>query len=356
MMQLRLERRLAPSPGGRWGGYGIAVVSAFSMGGVVFLLAGANPLAAYAAMARGIFGSLDDLAEVVVKAIPLVLCGLAVAVAAKIRLWNVGGEGQLVLGGIGAAAVALFLAPRLAGPAVLPLMLAAAFPAGGLWALVAGVLRAKLEVNEILTTLMLNYVAILWLEHLYFGPWRDPMGMGFPGTAMFPDGARLPRLVGTRIHLGIVLGLAAAVVLHAALSRTRWGYEMRVIGESPKAAQYAGMPISRTILWVMFLSGGLAGLAGMAEASGIHYRLQQGLAVGYGYTGIVVAALARLHPGGVIVAALFIAGILVGGDQLQTVMHLPSAVGLVLEATLLFFVLGSDFFSQYRVCRRHPEP
>jgi simple sugar transport system permease protein len=199
-------------------------------------------------------------------------------------------------------------------------------------------------------------VAILWLEHLYFGPWRDPMGMGFPGTAMFPDAARLPRLLGTRIHLGIFVGLAAAILLYAVLSRTRWGYEMRVIGQSPKAAQYAGMPIGGTILWVMFLSGGLAGLAGMAEASGIHYRLQQGLAVGNGYTGIIVAALARLHPGGVILAALFIAGILVGGDQLQTVMHLPSAVGLVLEATLLFCVLGSDFFSQYRLCRGAPEP
>jgi simple sugar transport system permease protein len=355
MMRVRLERRLTPSRASRVGGYGVAVLASFCMGGVVFFLAGANPLDAYAAMAAGVFGSLDDLAEVVVKAIPLVLCGLAVAVAAKIRLWNVGGEGQLVLGGMGAAAVALFLAPQLPAPAVLPLMLVAAFLAGGLWALLAGLLKAKLDVNEILTTLMLNYVAILWLEHLYFGPWRDPMGMGFPGTAMFPEAARLPRLLGTRIHLGVALGLAAAVLLQAALSRTRWGYEMRVIGESPKAAQYAGMPINRTILWVMFVSGGLAGLAGVGEASGIHYRLQQGLAVGYGYTGIIVAALAGLHPGGVILAALFIAGILVGGDQLQTVMHLPASVGLVLEATLLFFVLGSDFLSQYRISRRAPK-
>ncbi len=356
MMRLRLERRLAPSRASRWYGYAVAILAAFCMGGIVFLLAGANPIAAYAAMADGVFGSLDDLAEVVVKASPLVLCGLAVAAAARIRLWNVGAEGQLVLGGIGAAAVALHLAPRLPAPAVLPLMFAAGFLAGGLWALLAGLLRAKLDVNEILTTLMLNYVGILWVEHLYFGPWRDPMGMGFPGTAMFPDAARLPRFLGTRIHLGILLGLAAAVLIHAALSRTRWGYEMRVIGESPNAAQYAGMPVTRTILWVMFLSGGLAGMAGMTEASGIHYRLQQGLAVGYGYTGIIVAALARLHAGGVILAALFIAGILVGGDQLQTVMHLPSSVGLVLEATLLFCVLGSDFLSQYRICRREREP
>jgi simple sugar transport system permease protein len=228
-------------------------------------------------------------------------------------------------------------------------MVAAGFLAGALWAFLPGVLRTALGVNEILTTLMLNYVAIYWVEHLYFGPWRDPMGMGFPGTAILPETGWLPRLPGTRIHLGLALALLAAVLLHAALSRTRWGYEIRVIGESEKAARYAGMPINRTILWVMCLSGGLAGLAGMAEVSGIHYRLQQGLAVGYGYTGIIVAWLARLHPGGTVLAALFLASLLVGGDQLQAVMHLPSAVGLVLEGTLLFCVLGSDLFSRYRL-------
>lgn len=356
MMRPRLERRLAPSAAACWGGYGVAISLALGMGGVVFLLAGADPVAAYAVMARGAFGSLHDVSEVVVKAIPLMLCGLAVAVAAKIQVWNVGGEGQLVLGGIGAAGVALFLHPYLPSAAALPLMLAAGFLAGGLWALLAGVLRAKLDVNEILTTLMLNYVAIFWLEHLYFGPWRDPMGMGFPGTAMLPENAWFPRLPGTRIHPGIALALAAAVLCQVALSRTRWGFEIRVIGESPKAARYAGMRIGRTILWVMFLSGGLAGLAGMAEVSGIHYRLQQGLAVGYGYTGIIVAWLSRLHPVGIILTGFLIAGLLVGGDQLQTVMHLPSAVGLVLEGTLLFFVLGSDVFSRYRVHWGTPRP
>jgi simple sugar transport system permease protein len=356
MILPRLERRLVPSAAARWGGYGIAISFALGMGGVVFLLAGADPVAAYAVMARGAFGSLHDLSEVVVKATPLMLCGLAVAVAAKIQLWNVGGEGQLVLGGIGAAGVALFLSSHLPSAAVLPLMLAAGFLAGGLWALLAGVLRAKLDVNEILTTLMLNYVAIFWLEHLYFGPWRDPMGMGFPGTAMLSETAWFPRLPGTRIHPGILLALVAALLFQVALSRTRWGFEVRVIGASAQAARYAGMRISRTILWVMLLSGGLAGLAGMAEVSGIHYRLQQGLAVGYGYTGIIVAWLARLHPVGIVLTAFLIASVLVGGDQLQTVMHLPSAVGLVLEGTLLFFVLGSDVVSRYRVRWRTPHP
>jgi len=182
------------------------------------------------------------------------------------------------------------------------------------------------------------------------------MGMGFPGTAIFPENAWLPRLPGTRIHPGVALALCAAFLFQAVLLWTRWGFEVRVIGESAKAARYAGMRISRAILWLMFFSGGLAGIAGLAEVSGIHYRLQQGLAVGHGYTGIIVAWLARLHPVGIILAGFFIASLLVGGDELQTVMHLPAAVGLVLEGTLLFFVLGSDFFSRYRVHWETPRP
>jgi general nucleoside transport system permease protein len=348
-MRLTIEKRLEPSRTTSWAGTGFAILIALIMGGGVFLSVGANPLKAYAVMAEGAFGSLYNISEVLVKAIPLILCGLAVALSAKILVWNIGGEGQLAVGGIASAAVALFLAPRLPSSLVLPLMVLAGFFGGGLWASISGLLRAKLGVNEILTSLMLNYVAIYWLEHLYFGPWRDSMGMGFPGTALFPESAWLPRFPGTRIHLGLGFGVLAAFVLQWTLSRTRWGFEMRVIGENPKAARYAGMNIPRQILWVMFLSGGLAGLAGMAEASGIHYRLQQGLTVGYGYVGIIVAWLSRLNPPGILVVAFFLAGLLVGGDQLQSVMHLPSSVGMVLEGTVLFFVLGSDFLSTYRL-------
>jgi simple sugar transport system permease protein len=348
-MKLCLERRDQISKSTSWLATGLSILLALIMGGLIFLSVGANPLKAYAVMAFGAFGSFHDFSEVLVKAIPLILCGLAVAISARILLWNIGGEGQLALGGIGAAAVALFLSSHLPVPLVIPLMIVAGFIAGGLWASVAGFLKAKLGVNEILTSLMLNYVAIYWLEQLYFGPWRDPMGMGFPGTAMFPESAWLPRFPGTRVHLGLLFGIVAAMVIHWTLSRTQWGYEIRVIGENPRAARYAGMNIDRNILWVMFLSGGLAGLAGMAEVSGIHYRLQQGLTVGYGYTGIIVAWLSRLHPGGIILVGIFLAGLLVGGDQLQSVMHLPSSVGLVLEGTLLFFVLGSDFLSRYRI-------
>jgi ABC-type uncharacterized transport system permease subunit len=348
-MRLVFERRLHPSALAAWGGMGLSLLLALVMGGIVFWSAGAHPFEAYAVMAVGAFGSLYDISEVLVKAIPLIFCGLAVGLAAKILLWNVGAEGQLAVGGIGSAAVALFLSPFLPPVLVLPCMVIAGFLGGGLWAAITGLLKAKLGVNEILTSLMLNYVAIYWLEHLYFGPWRDPMGMGFPGTAMFPETAWLPRFPQTRVHLGLVFCILAALIILWIFARTRWGYEIRVIGESPKAARLARMNINGYIFWVIFVSGGLAGLAGMAEASGIHYRLQQGLTVGYGYVGIIVACLAKLHPVGILFVAIFLAGLLVGGDQLQAVMHLPSSVGLVLEGTLLFFVLGSDMLSKYHV-------
>ena len=348
-MKIAIERRLNPSTWASWGGLALSILLALIMGGIVFFMVGANPLKAYSVMAAGAFGSLYNISEVLVKAIPLILCGLAVAISAKILVWNIGGEGQLVVGGIGSAAIALFLSPHLPSFLVLPLMVLAGFIAGGLWASISGFLKARIGVNEILTTLMLNYVAIYWLEHLYFGPWRDPMGMGFPGTAIFPESAWLPRFPQTRVHLGLIFGIVAAILLQVILWRTRWGYEIRVIGENPKAARLARMKTTQYILWVMFVSGGLAGLAGMAEASGIHYRLQQGLAVGYGYIGIIVAWLSKLHPTGLILVAIFLASLLVGGDQLQSVMHLPSSVGLVLEGTLLFFVLGSDFLSRYRI-------
>ena len=348
-MRITVERRPEGSTGTAWRGMAVSVLLALLMGGIVFLAAGANPFKAYAVMGLGAFGSLYDVSEVLVKAIPLMFCGLCVALSAKILLWNIGGEGQLAVGGIGAAAVALFLSPHLPPALTLPGMILAGFLAGGLWASIPGVLKAKMGVNEILTSLLLNYVAIFWLEHLYFGPWRDPMGMGFPGTAIFPESAWLPRFFQTRVHLGLILCVVSALALQWVFSRTQWGYEMRVIGENPRAARLARINLTRYTLLVMFLSGGLAGLAGMAETSGIHYRLQQGLVVGYGYIGIIVAWLSKLHPIGVIFVSFFLASFLVGGDQLQAVMHLPSSVGLVLEGTLLFFILGSDFISKYRL-------
>jgi ABC-type uncharacterized transport system permease subunit len=237
-------------------------------------------------------------------------------------------------------------------------MIMAGFVGGALWGFIPGFLKARFEVNEIITSLMLNYVAILWLEHLYFGPWRDPAGRGFPGTAMFPDVAWFPRFFGTRMHLGLPIGLAAALFVWFLLAYTRWGYEIRVVGANARAAQYARMNITRNILWVMVISGGLAGLAGIAETAGIHYRLQQGLAVGNGYVGIVVAWLGRLNPGSIVVISVLLGALMVGGDQVQITMHVPSAISLALQGAILFCVLGGQIFQDYtlHVDRRLKDP
>jgi simple sugar transport system permease protein len=227
-------------------------------------------------------------------------------------------------------------------------MVIAGIVAGAIWGLIPALLKAYLKVNEIIITLMLNYIAILWVQYLYYGPWKDPQGFGFPGTAQFPEYTWLPRILG-RVHWGLVFAVVAAFLIWLVLDRTRWGYEIRLIGENATAARYAGVSLARNIMLVMFLSGGLAGLAGMAEVAGISHRLQQGLAVGNGFTAIIVAWLAKLNPWGVLVVALLLAALVVGGDQIQIVMGLPASVSLVLQGAILFFMLGGEIFTRYRL-------
>lgn len=329
-----------------------AMVLALIVGALVLLAYGADPLAAYAAMAQGALGSWQGLSEVVVKAIPLTLTGLAVALPATMLLWNIGAEGQYVWGAIGAAFAALFLSPHLPAPLVLPAAALCGALAGALWALIPAWLRVRWSVSEILTTLLLNYVAIIAMEWLYYGPWRDPMGMGFPGTPMFPDEASLPRLFGTRIHLGLFLALGAATALRVALGRTRWGYSVRVMGRGPKAASYAGLNVGRHTLLVMALAGALAGLAGMGEACAIHFGLREGVNVGYGYDGIIVACMAGFSPLAVPLFALLLGALQVGGEALSTAMQLPTAISQVIEAALLLGLLAAEALLRWRPTRR----
>lgn len=356
---VKLEKRLEPS---QTVAYLVPVASfalALLFGAVLLALAGANPWHTYRAMLEGAFGTPEQwqagqfyrLTETLVKATPLILAGLGVSIAFRMLFWNIGAEGQLVMGGFAAGAVALWLPPMLPGwPtwAFLPIMVVAGMMGGAFWGLIPAVLKAYLKVNEIITTLMLNYIAILWVQYLYYGPWKDPQGYGFPGTAKFPEYTWLPRITG-RLHLGFVFGLIAAAVIWLVLDRTRWGYEIRLIGENPRAARYAGVGIARNIVLVMCLSGGLAGLAGMADVAGISYRLQQGLAVGYGFTAIIVAWLARLNPWAIILVSILLAALLVGGDQIQIVMGLPASMALVLQGAILFFMLGGTIFTSYRL-------
>lgn len=347
-MKLRFEKRLIAPP---WMAYAVPVASivvALLLGAVLFAAAGVNPLRAYRTMFSA-FGSPDGLAGTTAKAIPLILTGLGVGIAFRTLLWNIGAEGQLYIGAFAATAVALYVLPEAPPIVLIPAMLVAGFLAGALWGLIPGALKGLLQVNEIITSLMLNYVAILWTGYFIFGPWKDPQGYGFPGTATF-EAARFPRIPGTRIHLGLLLGLLAALLLTLALRRTRWGYEIRVIGENPKAARYAGISLVKNILLVMFLSGGLAGLAGVSELCGLTVpRLEQGLSPGYGYTAIIVAWLARLHPWAIVLVSFLFAGLLVGGDRVQIAMHLPRAAANILQGIVLFAVLGGELFARYRV-------
>jgi len=318
--------------------------------GLLLVAFGANPVATFAAMYKGAFGSGRAITETLVKAIPLMLTGLGVMLAFKLKFWNIGAEGQLTLAGVAAAWVAVFWSRWLPAPMVLPVMVLVGCAAGAVWAGIPALLKTSLKVDETLVTLMLNYVAILISQFLYYGPWRDPKGFGFPGTEMFPKSAWFPRIAG-RAHIGLYFALVAALVLWFVLNRTRWGFELKVIGNSPKAARYQGISVERNILLAVLLSGALCGLAGVGEVAGISRRLQQGLSLGYGYTAIIVAWMAQLNPLAIPFVAFLMGGILVGGDQVQMVMGLPSSMGLLMQGMMLFPMLAGSLFTEYRIKR-----
>ena len=306
------------------------------------------PLEVYANMAAGAFGTWRDFTETLVKAIPLILTSLGVATAFKLRFWNIGAEGQLVLGGIAASWVALFWSSWLPAPLLLPVSIIMGAAAGGAWAGVPALLKVKLRVDETLTTLMLNYAAIIAYDGIYCGPWRDPQGYGFPGTAQFPEAAWLPRLSG-RAHLGLVFALAIAVLLWFTFFKTKWGFELEMIGKNKKAARVLGVNIGRNVLLALLVSGAVSGLAGAFEVTGIARRLQQGLSLGYGYTAIIIAWMSRLNPLVCVPVSILMAGLLVGGDSVQIMMGVPSAMGKVMQGMILFPMLAGSIFAEYRL-------
>jgi simple sugar transport system permease protein len=325
----------------------MSVVLALVLGAVFLSLTGYSPAKVYSIMFDGAFGSKYGVSETVVKAIPLMLAGLGVSLAFRMLLWNIGAEGQLYMGAFAASWVALSF-PGLPKPVLLTAMFLAGFAVGALWGLLPALPRAFLGVNEIITSLMLNYVALYWVDYLVYGPWKDPKGYNFPLTPPFSPSAQLPTLGNTRVHLGLVFGLIGAAVIWLILRRLKWGYEIRVIGESTPAARYAGMNIPRNILLVMMISGGLAGLAGMSEVSGITHRLQHGISPGYGYTAIIIAWLSKLNPVAIVGVSFLFSGLLVGGYSIQS-SGLPAATVSMLQGAILFFVLGGDILINYRL-------
>jgi general nucleoside transport system permease protein len=330
-----------------------AVAAALVLSGAIIAFVGGNPIASYLHILNASFGSVGVLSDTLVKATPLILTGLACALAFRMRLWNIGAEGQFLLGAWGASAVVLTGVIPAGSPAVvyLPLMLVAGMLAGAIWGLVPGILRARLGVNEIISTLMLNYVALFWVQFWVFGPWSES---GFQQTKAFPPQAWLPKLsdfssalpglAGLTVHLGLVFGLIAAGIVWLILERSRWGYEIRLIGDSPRAARYAGVDIARNVIVVFAISGALAGLAGMSEVAGSVHRLQDRISPGYGFTAIIIAYLAKFHPGRVIIAAILFGALILAGREIQ-----PSGVPAMIQGIVLFALIVADVLVRYRI-------
>ncbi len=344
---LRFEKKLSISPLSYLIVLIISIILALAVGAIFIRINSFDPLEVYQFMFESSFGSAYGISETIVKSIPLMLSGLGVALAFRMLLWNIGAEGQIYMGACAATAIALYF-PRLPSGIMIPAMLLAGFVGGAIWSLIPGIMRARAGVNEIITTLMLNYIAILWVNYLVFGPWSDPASFNQPITPKFPVSAMLPTLPGSRIHMGIFLGLVFAIVLYLVLTRTRWGYEIRVTGESESAAKYAGINIVRNIMLVMLVSGGLAGLAGMAEVAGVLGRLQQSISPGYGYTAILVAILGKLNPLAVVIVSFLFSSLLVGGYAAQTI-GVPAAIVSMLQGAILFFVLAGEFIARFRL-------
>ncbi len=315
------------------------VVLALLAFAAVLLIFGKNPMRAYAEIFSSTLGSSYGFSEVLVRMIPLTLCAAAVALPARIWLINVGGEGQFHIGALFAAWGALNF-PSLPAWLLIPWISVLGFVGGGLWALISGVLRARGWVSETISTLLLNYVAILLLSFFVFGPWKDPESANYPQSAPFPQAAVLPVFFGTRVHLGIVYSAVVLVLFHLAVSRTRWGLEMRAIGANAEAARRTGIPVGRYIVSLMFIGGGIAGLAGMSEVSAIHGQLRPSLSPGYGYIGFLISWMAWGNAAGIVAAAFLLAIITAGGDILQMTLRVPASVVNILLAIILFVILA----------------
>lgn len=329
----------------------MAIIAALAICAVLVVWSGAPVLQAYGLLIEGAVGSRFALTETLTRATPLILTGLAAAIAFRAKLWNIGAEGQLYMG----ALVAVLLGGGLIdlpGILLIPLIMLAGALGGGLTLLGPAVLKTRFGVDEVVTTLLLNFVVLLFVSMLLEGALKDPMGMGWPQSAPVEPAAELPKLIErTRLHAGLAIAVGLAVVLWLVDTRTIWGYENRAVGANPRAAAFAGMPVNGVLLRTALLSGGLAGVAGVCEVLGLRGYLTLDLSPGFGYSGIVVAMLAQLHPVGVVAAAVFIAGIFVGADAMSRAMPVPNYIADVLVATSLLCMLVASLSTRYRLRR-----
>ncbi|MDX0458811.1 ABC transporter permease [Sinorhizobium medicae] len=330
----------------------LAVLCALALAGVLIAIAGAPVMEAYWRILVGAFGSRLSATETLTRASPLILTGLAAAVAFRARLWNIGGEGQFYLGAIAVAAASSQLLGGLPAAVQIPLLLITGAAAGIVLLLVPLWLRLRFSVDEVVTTLLLNFVAVLFVSMLIDSVLKDPMGFGWPQSQPVADAAVLPKLLSrSRLHIGLIIAAMLAVLVHLVQSRTVFGMQARAAGLNPAGAVFAGVPLGRTLVTVACISGGLAGLAGALEVMGVQGYVTTDLSPGYGYSGIVVAMLANLNPLGVVLAALFTAVMFVGADGMSRSMGIPSYIADVTVALSLISMLTGVFFMQYRISR-----
>jgi simple sugar transport system permease protein len=346
---MRLEPRTDASPAvfvlAPLGALGVSLIIAAAL----VMWSGASALGTFALVIKGAAGSQFALLETLTRSTPLIFTGLAAAVAFRAKLWNIGGEGQLYIGAVLAVVLGTGLLP-LPAPVLVPILLLAGGIGGALTLLGPTLLKNRFGVDEVVTTLLLNFIVVLFVSLLLDGPIKDPMGLGWPQSPKVAPEAALPKLVqGKRLHAGFLLAIAAALIVWFVNARTALGYEMRAVGHNPRAARFLGMPVDRVLVKTALLSGGLAGLAGVSEVAGLKGNLTLDLSPGFGYSGIVVAMLAMLHPLGVIAAAIFVAGMFVGADAMSRAAGVPNYIAHVMVATSLLTMVMAMMFTRFRL-------
>ncbi|MEJ8734133.1 ABC transporter permease [Mediterraneibacter sp. ICN-202921] len=349
---IRMVKRDTLSQQKTWGIRGIAFILSLVTGGLLILALGHNPFSVYASMVKGAWGSRTVIHETIKIAVPLLITAIGISFAFKMKFWNIGGEGQILVGAVAAGAFGLFTAhifPKL--PLVL-LMMLAAIAAGGIYGLLPAVCKAKWGTNETLFTLMLNYIALAFVKYLMNGSWKAE-GSSYPKIGMLVPGARLTKVFG--VHWGWILALLLVAAAYVYFNKTKQGYEIAVVGESNNTARYAGINVSKVFIRTMFLSGALCGLVGMLQFAGADYTITESTAGGVGFTAITVAWLAKMNPFGMLVVSVFIAMLERGANTIQTNFKIPASASDLLIGIILFFMLGCEFFISYRLIRRGKE-
>ena len=324
----------------------LALVLAVIAGGIFLLMLGKNPFSVYQSIFAGAFRSKLAIQGTIKIAIPLLISSLAITLAFKMQFWNIGAEGQIIMGGIFATYFALFH-DTLPHYLLLFIMLLAGMVGGGLWGLIPAYFKSKFGTNETLLTLMLNYIALYLIKYLTEGPWRDPASSGFPKIATFTQNAQLDKIFG--VHAGWVIALILVVFVFVYLRYSKQGYEISIVGESENTARYAGMSVKKIVMRTMFLSGAICGIAGMTQATGAAFTLGEGIAGGVGFTAIIVSWLARLNPFYCVIMTLFLSALQKGSSVAQSTFGLSTYVSDVLQGIILFVILGFDFFIRYRL-------